>query len=105
MLLKVILPPTAAASSAVSRIKAVCRGNVLFIAVSGDSEPNFTTLAAFVSELGDLPRCSAKCSLLCDRHGLIGREMFTIKELLIKSAIPAVQRCAAKISDLPSLIL
>jgi transposase len=32
------------------RIEAACRENVLFIAVSGDSQPNFTTLAAFVSE-------------------------------------------------------
>ena len=48
--------------------------NVLFMAVSGDSQPNFTTLAAFVSEMGDLAaRLFAQVLTVCDRHGLKGR--------------------------------
>ena len=35
------------------KIEAACRENLLFIAVSGDSQPHFTTLAAFVSNMGD----------------------------------------------------
>jgi transposase len=61
------------------KIEAACRENVLFIAVSGDSQPHFTTLAAFVSGMGDLvARMFAQVLLICDRQGLIGREMFAI---------------------------
>lgn len=61
------------------KIEAACRENVLFIAVSGDSQPHFTTLAAFVSNMGDLvAKLFAQVLLICDRQGLIGREMFAI---------------------------
>jgi transposase len=61
------------------KIEAACRENVLFIAVSGDSQPHFTTLAAFVSNMGELvAKLFAQILLICDRQGLIGREMFAI---------------------------
>lgn len=44
------------------KMEAACRENILFIAVSGDSQPHFTTLAAFVSEVGSRwRRYSRKC--------------------------------------------
>ena len=53
-----------------------CRENVLFMAVSGDSQPHFTTLAAFVSEMGEGgASLFAQVLLVCDRQGLIGRDM------------------------------
>ena len=59
------------------KIEAACRENVLFIAVSGDSQPHFTTLAAFVSNMGDtVAKLFAQVLLICDHQGLIGREMF-----------------------------
>ena len=61
------------------KIEAACRENVLFIAVSGDSQPHFTTLAAFVSTMGEpVAKLFAQVLLICDRQGLIGREMFAI---------------------------
>jgi len=61
------------------KIEAACRENVLFMAVSGDSQPHFTTLAAFVSGMGDsVAKLFAQILLICDRQGLIGREMFAI---------------------------
>jgi len=61
------------------KIEAACRENVLFIAVSGDSQPHFTTLAAFVSDMGDsVAKLFGQVLLICDRQGLIGREMFAI---------------------------
>jgi transposase len=61
------------------KIAAACRENVLFIAVSGDSQPHFTTLAAFVSGMGEtVAKLFAQVLLVCDRQGLIGREMFAI---------------------------
>lgn len=68
------------------RIEAACRQNVLFMAVSGDSQPNFTTLAAFVSELGDLAATLfGQVLMLCDRQGLIGRQMFAIDGVKLPS--------------------
>ncbi|TCV90285.1 IS4 family transposase [Sulfurirhabdus autotrophica] len=61
------------------KIEAACRENVLFMAVSGDSQPHFTTLAAFVSGMGDtIAKLFGQVLLICDRQGLIGREMFAI---------------------------
>ncbi len=61
------------------KIEAACRENVLFIAVSGDSQPHFTTLAAFVSGMGEtVAKLFAQVLLVCDRQGLIGHEMFAI---------------------------
>src|SRR5688500_14271766 len=60
-------------------IGAACRENVLFMAVSGDAAPHFTTIAGFVSALG--PRVGeifTQVLLVCTRQGLIGRQMFAI---------------------------
>lgn len=68
------------------KMEAACREHVLFMAVSGDSQPHFTTLAAFVSTLGDLAaRLFAQVLAVCDRQGLIGREMFAIDGVKLPS--------------------
>ncbi|RPI35888.1 MAG: DDE transposase, partial [Hyphomicrobiaceae bacterium] len=60
-------------------IEAACAHNVVFMAVSGDHCPHFTTIAAFVSELGEaIGRLFTQVLLVCDRQGLIGRQMFAI---------------------------
>ena len=56
------------------KIEAVCRENMLFIAVSGDSQPHFTTLAAFIANAGDLiAKLFAQVLLICDRQGFSGK--------------------------------
>jgi transposase len=86
VLLKIILLAYSRGIVSSRRIEAACRENVLFIAVSGDSQPNFTTLAAFVSDLGDLTaRLFAQVLTICDRQGLIGREMFAIDGVKLPS--------------------
>lgn len=68
------------------KMEAACRESVLFMAVSGDSQPHFTTLAAFVSQLGDVvATLFAQVLLICDRQGLIGREMFAIDGVKLPS--------------------
>jgi hypothetical protein len=60
--------------------------NVLFMAVSGDACPHFTTLAAFVSELGDeVARLFAQVLVVCDRQKLIGRALFAIDGVKLPS--------------------
>lgn len=68
------------------RIEAACRENVLFMAVSGDSQPHFTTLAAFIGEMGELAaKLFTQVLLICDRQGLIGREMFAVDGVKLPS--------------------
>ena len=64
----------------------VCREHTTFIALSGDSAPHYTTLAAFVSGLGeDIGKLFAQILYLCDRQGLIGRVQKRIQKMF---AIP-----------------
>ena len=86
VLLKIILLAYSRGIVASRRIEAACRENVLFMAVSGDSQPNFTTIADFVSGLGELTaKLFAQVLTLCDRQGLIGREMFAIDGVKLPS--------------------
>lgn len=79
MLLKVVLFAYSQGIVSSRGIERACREQITFIALSGDSAPHFTTLAAFVSNLGnDIARLFAQVLYLCDRQGLIGREMFAI---------------------------
>lgn len=86
MLLKVVLFAYSQGIVSSRGIERACREHVTFIALSGDSAPHFTTIAAFVSTLGDeVARLFAQVLLLCDRQGLIGREMFAIDGVKLPS--------------------
>lgn len=52
MLLKVVLLAYSRGIVSSRAIERACRENVLFIAISGDNAPQFTTLAKFIRELG-----------------------------------------------------
>ncbi|KAB7619449.1 IS1182 family transposase [Alkalilimnicola sp. S0819] len=79
VLLKIVLLAYSRGLRSSRRIEAACRESVLFMAVSGDAQPHFTTIAAFISEMGDLAaKLFAQVLTICDRQGLIGREMFAI---------------------------
>lgn len=86
MLLKVILCAYAEGVVSSRGIERLCREHVTFIALSGDSAPHFTTLAAFVSGLGDdVAELFAQVLYLCDKQGLIGRQMFAIDGVKLPS--------------------
>lgn len=86
VLLKIILLAYSRGIVSSRRIEVACRENVLFMAVSGDAQPNFTTIAEFVSGLGDLAATLfARVLTICDRQGLIGREMFAIDGVKLPS--------------------
>lgn len=81
MLLKVVLFAYSQGIISSRGIERACREQITFIALSGDSAPHYTTLAAFVSDLGDdIAKLFAQVLYLCDRQGLIGREMFAIPQ-------------------------
>ena len=61
------------------KIEQACSQNVLFIAISGDSQPSYTHIAKFVRELGnEVQTLFSQVLLTCDRVGLIGKTMFAI---------------------------
>ena len=86
MLLKVVLFAYSQGIVSSRGIERACREHVTFIALCGDSGPHFTTLANFVSTLGDdIARMFAAVLAICDRQGLIGREMFAIDGVKLPS--------------------
>jgi transposase len=79
IMLKIVLLAYSRGIVSSRKIEAACEHNVLFIALSGDSRPSFTHIAAFVRSLGDqVAALFAQVLHTCDRLGLIGRTMFAI---------------------------
>jgi transposase len=86
MLLKVVLFAYSQGIVSSRGIERACREHITFIALSGDSTPHFTSIAAFVSGLcDDIAKLFAQVLYLCDRQGLIGREMFAIDGVKLPS--------------------
>ncbi len=86
MLLKVVLAAYAHGVVGSRGIERLCREHVTFIALCGDQPPHCTTIADFVSMLGDaIARVFAAVVAICDRQGLIGREMFAIDGVKLPS--------------------
>lgn len=60
-------------------IARACRENVVFMALSADTRPHWTTIASFIRTMSDVIEPIFRDILLyCDEMGLIGREMFAI---------------------------
>src|SRR6185436_10641767 len=86
MLLKVVLVAYAHGIVSSRGIARACEEHVTFIALCGDHTPHFTTIAHFVSALGDdIARVFAAVVAICDGQGLIGREMFAIDGVKLPS--------------------
>ncbi len=63
-----------------------CRENVVFMALSADSRPHFTTIASFVSSLGnEIAPLFSNVLAICAQEGLIGKNMFAIDGCKISS--------------------
>jgi len=86
MLLKVVLFAYSQGIVSSRGIEAACREHVTFVALCGDTAPHFTTIASFVSTLGeDIAHVFGAVLAICDREGLIGREMFAIDGVKLPS--------------------
>ena len=86
MLLKVVLFAYSQGIVSSRGIERACREHITFIALSGDTCPHFTTLANFISTLGDdIAQVFSQVLFICDRQGLIGREMFAIDGVKLPS--------------------
>jgi transposase len=86
MLLKVVLFAYSQGIVSSRGIERACREHVTFIALCGDSGPHFTTIAHFVSTMGeDIAHVFAAVVAICDAQGLIGHEMFAIDGVKLPS--------------------
>jgi transposase len=86
ILLKVILYAYARGVTSSREIERLCRENVVFMALSADSRPHFTTIAAFIAKLdAEIVSVFRDVLLVCDELGLIGREMFAVDGVKLPS--------------------
>jgi transposase len=86
MLLKVVLFGYSQGLISSRRIADACVRDATFIALSGDNQPHFTTIARFVSTLGDdIATVFGAVLAICQRQGLIGSEMLAIDGVKLSS--------------------
>jgi transposase len=86
VMLKIVLLAYSRGLISSRAIERACRDSVLFMAISGDSAPQFTTIARFIRELGpQIESLFTQVLLTCDAQGLIGRHMFAIDGVKLPS--------------------
>lgn len=79
LLLKIVLYAYSRGIVSSRRIERCCRENVIFMALSADTRPHFTTIADFIGRMeGEIVALFRNVLMICDAQGLIGREMFAI---------------------------
>jgi len=79
ILLKIILAAYARGINTSRPIERLCRENVVFMALSADSQPHFTTIASFITNMSDVIQpLFLEVLMVCGNAGLIGEEMFAI---------------------------
>ncbi len=79
VLLKIILYAYSRGIVSSRQIEQCSRQNIIFMALSADTRPHFTTIADFISSrVEEIIELFRDVLLICDEMGLIGREMFAI---------------------------
>ena len=79
ILLKVVLFAYSRGIISSRKIAQACRENVLFMALSADSQPHHSTLADFIARMDEvIAPLFTHVLMVCDSLNLIGREMFAI---------------------------
>ncbi len=79
VLLKIILYAYSKGITSSRKIADCCNENIIFMALSADTRPHFTTIADFISSLDqEIINLFLEVLLICDEMGLIGKEMFAV---------------------------
>jgi transposase len=79
ILLKIILYAYSRGITSSRQVAQACRENVIFMALSADTQPHFTTIAEFISTLGEeIIGLFLEVLMICDEMDLIGKEMFAV---------------------------
>jgi transposase len=86
ILLKIVLYAYSRGIVSSRKIEKACRENIIFMALSADTRPHFTTIADFISSMDrEIIHLFRDVLLVCDDLGLIGKEMFAIDGCKIPS--------------------
>jgi transposase len=86
ILLKIILYAYSRGITSSRRIAQCCRENIIFMALSANTEPHFTTIADFISTSGqEIIDLFLEVLMICDEMGLIGKEMFAVDGVKLPS--------------------
>lgn len=79
LLLKIILYAYSRGIVSSRKIEQACRENIIFMALSADTQPHFTTIADVISTMdNEIVLLFRNVLMICDDMRLIGREMFAI---------------------------
>jgi transposase len=79
ILLKIVLYGYARGIVSSRQIERCCQENIVFMALSADTHPHFTTIADFISTSGEqIIELFCNVLLICEKLGLIGKEMFAV---------------------------
>lgn len=79
ILLKIVLYAYSKGITSSRKIADCCSENVIFMALSADTRPHFTTIADFISSNDqETVKLFLEVLLICDKMGLIGKEMFAV---------------------------
>jgi transposase len=86
ILLKIILYAYSRGITSSRKIAQCCQENVIFMALSADTQPHFTTIADFISASGqEIVHLFLEVLMICDEMGLIGKEMFAVDGVKLPS--------------------
>ena len=79
ILLKIILFAYSRGITSSRKIARCCCENVVFMALSADTQPHFTTIADFISTANEeIIRLFLEVLMVCDDMDLIGKDMFAV---------------------------
>jgi len=79
ILLKIVLYAYSRGITSSRKIAQCCKENIVFMALSADTQPHFTTIADFISSMSQQSiGLFLEVLLICDEMGLIGKEMFAV---------------------------
>jgi len=86
ILLKIILYAYSLGITSSREIEALCRDNVVCMALSAGSCPHWTTIAGFVSSVsGEMVAVFRDVLGACDEAGLVGKQMFAVDGVKLPS--------------------
>ena len=86
VMLKIILLGYAHGLISSRRIARACETNIMFMSVSGDAQPHYTSIAGFVAKMHEqIEPLFTQVLMICDEEELIGRHMFAIDGCKLKS--------------------
>jgi transposase len=79
VLLKIVIYAYSRGMTSSRKIEQACRENIIFMALSADTQPHFTTIANFVSTMDEeVVPLFRNVLMVCDELKLIGGDMFAI---------------------------